>query len=434
MIDILISPIGTLLTLASDKPGPRRGSDMQDLGILHNVAVGIDLHRKSITYIGDPRGAWGSDLKIHKHGRGFKVINAEDKVVMPGFIDSHTHLVFAGNRADEFYKRAAGVSYADIAAAGGGIAKTMEATRQASEQDLHKLAAKRRRQLLLNGTTTMECKSGYGLSVDNERKLMRVINSIAAKTDGLFLRTYMGAHLVPPEFADRRMDYVRQVTEELEYMAQNKLCDFYDIFVDPLAFSQAEAQLIVDRGRQLGLRFRVHADEFGDDGTAAWAVANGAVSADHLGGIGEAGIAALAGSETIATLLPGTMFFSGHGRYAPARKMIDAGCALALATDLNPGSSLLYSMPMVLTLAVLQMQMSAAECITAATINAAPALGIADQTGSIEVGKRADLLVLDCATPEELAYHVGADIVRDVFMSGRYLKLNGEDHTGLPRN
>jgi imidazolonepropionase len=400
---------------------------MSELGVLHDVCLGIDLRQGIISYIGDIDGAWKSQ-KVSRH---LTVHNADENVVMPGFVDSHTHLVFAGDRADEFYKRASGVSYADIAAAGGGIRRTMEATRLASEEELLALARSRYRQMLQNGTTAFECKSGYGLNVDSERLLMRVINTIAQETNTLFKRTYMGAHLVPPEFVDDRQGYVQQVATELEFMSGSDQCDFYDIFVDPLAFTQDEAQLIANRGRELGLRLKCHADEFGDDGTAAWAVINEAVSADHLGGIGEAGIAALAASGTIATLLPGTMFFSGHGKYAPARRMIDSGCAVALATDLNPGSSLLYSMPLVMTLAALKMQMNAAECITASTINAAHALGIAELTGSLEVGKRADFIVLDCKSPQDLAYHVGADLVRDVFVAGRYVKLNGVDHSGL---
>jgi imidazolonepropionase len=230
---------------------------------------------------------------------------------------------------------------------------------------------------------------------------------------------------VPPEFAHDRDSYVDLVIDQLREVAAAGLADFYDVFVDPLAFTREEAQRIVAAGRDTRLGLKLHADEFGDDGTTAWGVAEGALSCDHLGGIGDAGIEALATSSTIATLLPATMFFSGHGVFPPARRLIEAGCAIALATDLNPGSSLVYSMPLTMTLAVLKMGLSAEECIVASTINAAHALGIAATTGSLETQKRADVIILDVPHYEELPYHLGRDLVRDVIIRGRVVKSNG---------
>jgi imidazolonepropionase len=202
-------------------------------------------------------------------------------------------------------------------------------------------------------------------------------------------------------------------------VATKRLAEFVDVFIDPLAFTQAEAEPIIAATQASGLKLKLHGDEFGDDGTAAWGVARGAVSIDHLGGVSDAGIHALAASDTIATLLPGTMFFSGHGRYAPARRMIDAGCAVALATDLNPGSSHIYSLPFIMTLASLHMGMTAAECLTACTVNAAQALGAADRVGSLEPGKRADLVIWDCASYEQLPYHVGTNLAHTVVCGGQ---------------
>jgi imidazolonepropionase len=354
------------------------------------------------------------------------LIDAGGCVVLPGFVDSHTHLVFAGDRADEFYRRARGESYQQIAASGGGIANTMAATRAAESGILFSLARKRLHRLYSNGTTTVEIKTGYGLTREAELAGLSVINALRDSEPGLILATLLAAHLVPPEHTERRQEYVTLVGELVQTAAEQGLADFYDVFVDPLAFTSDETLRIVAAGKQTPLGLKLHADEFGDDGTAALGVGLGAVSVDHLGGIGAAGIAALAASETVATLLPATMFFSHHRQYAPAREMIEAGCAIALATDLNPGSSLVYSMPLVMTLAVLEMGLSAAECMVAGTINGAHALGLADLVGSLEAGKRADLIIADVASYDEIPYHVGCDIIRDVFIRGQGVKRNGQ--------
>jgi imidazolonepropionase len=414
VIDLLIAPCGQLLTLAGDNHRPRRGPAMSELGIVLAGALGVDTRRRLVEYAGP-----SADVPRDLLAKNCEVISSAGKVVMPGFVDSHTHLVFAGSRADEFYRRAAGESYQEIAKAGGGIAVTMGETRRASEEELAQGALKRLIQLYRNGTTTVETKTGYGLDPESEWSSLRAIDSLKQVAQGLVFSTYLGAHLIPPEYRDNRQAYVDSVVSQLREIASTGKVDFFDIFVDPLAFTLEESKEIARAGLEAGLRLRLHGDEFGDDGTAAWAASVGAVSVDHLGGIGESGIAALASSDTVATLLPATMFFSGHGKFAPGRKLIEAGAAVALATDLNPGSSLVYSMPLTMTLAVLEMQMSAEECIVASTINGAHALCAADCIGSLEPGKRADFLILDLPHYRELAYHVGANYITAVYHGGK---------------
>ncbi|MBN2082469.1 imidazolonepropionase [bacterium] len=420
MIDLLISPCRQVVGLAGDNAKPRRGQALSDLGLIEHGAVGISVANGTIEYVGPV-----ADLDSSLLSASCPVLDAANCVVMPGFVDSHTHLVFGGSRADEFFRRTRGETYQEISRSGGGINKTVQATRQTSGEDLFRSAQQRLLQLYNNGTTTVEIKSGYGLDFENELKMLEVISHLAEVSPGLILGTFLGAHFFPPEYKENRAGYVAEVIRQLEHVADHSLADFYDIFIDPLAFSRDEAEQIVAAAQYTSLALRLHADEFGDDGTAAWGVNQGALSCDHLGGIGPEGIAALAASDTVATLLPATMFFSGHGEYAPARKLIEAGCAVALASDLNPGSSLVYSLPLTMTLAALNMAMSAEECITACTINAAHALGLASLIGSLEQGKRADVIVLNVPHYEEIAYHVGCEIVRDVIIRGRVIKRNG---------
>ena len=421
MIDLLVSPCGQLLTLeGAGGPVPRRGAGMSELGVVEGGTLGLTSATGRIAYVGSSSGLDRSLLTDD-----CTTIDASGCVVMPGFIDSHTHLVFGGSRADEFYRRARGETYQEIAAAGGGIRSTMSQTRSASQEQLLADARWRLLRMYANGTTTVETKSGYGLLPDAELKQLEVVAELRRSVPGRILSTYLGAHLIPPEYAEDRAGYVDIVIKQLCEVAEAGLADFYDIFVDPLAFTREEAQRIVAAADGLPLGLRLHADEFGDDGTTAWGVSVGALSCDHLGGVGDEGITALASSRTVATLLPATMFFSGHGEYAPARRMIEAGCAVALATDLNPGSSLVYSMPLTMTLAVLEMAMSAEECIVASTINAACALDMASEVGSLAVGKRADVLVIDLPHYNEIAYHVGCDAVRDVLIGGQWVKRGG---------
>lgn len=394
---------------------------MHDLGVVPNGALGVNTHSGLIEYAGVASGLASSLITATAQR-----LDARGSVVMPGFVDSHTHLVYAGSRASDFYARAAGQTYQQIAQAGGGIASTVAATRQASSEDLLTLARTRLHRLYSAGTTSVEIKSGYGLSRDHELLALKVISQLADSSPGLVRRTFMGAHALPPEYAGRRHDYISKLCSMMPEIGMGGWADYCDVFIDPLAFSAEESRQLQAFAASAGLRLRVHADEFGDDGTAAWAAAHGAVSADHLGGVGEQGIAALAASNTVATLLPTSMFYTGHERYAPGRALIDAGCIVALASDHNPGSSLVYGMQFVLTLAALKMRMTPEECIVASTINGAHALELGAVTGSLELGKRADFIVLDLPDYRELPCQIGGDFVREVYMAGQPAKQGGQ--------
>jgi imidazolonepropionase len=402
-----------LLTLAGAHSGPRTGAALCDVGLVTDGAVAA-LEGQVV--------AVGSTAQVRASvvlAPDATVVDAHGCVVLPGFVDPHTHLVFAGSRADEFEMRLRGATYLDIAASGGGILRTVAATRAADEEALVRLGLARLDRMLRLGTTTAEVKSGYGLSLADELKQLRAIHRASALHEIDLVATVLAAHAVPPEFAGDPDGYVTLVTQEiLPTVAEEDLAEFCDAFCDVGAFTLPQGRRVLEAGAELGLIPKLHADEFSDLGGARLAAELGAVSADHLLRASEAGLAALAEAGTVAVLLPGTAFYLNLP-YANARRMIEMSVPVALATDYNPGSSPTWSMPAIISLACIAMKMSPAEAIAAATINAAWAIGMAEEVGSLEPGKAADMTVFDVPDHREIAMPFGSSLVRQVIKRGR---------------
>jgi imidazolonepropionase len=346
-------------------------------------------------------------------------IDAGGKVVLPGFIDSHTHVLFAGSRVDEFEQRLRGASYAEISARGGGILSTVQRVRQASKEQLKALARPRLRRMLQLGVTTVEVKSGYGLTPADEVKCLEAIAELNAEGPWELVPTFLGAHAVPPEYRSDREGYLRSLCEDmLPEVARQGLAEFCDVFCETGVFSVVESRRILTRARDLGLRLKLHADELSPLGGAELAAEVGAVSADHLLCITETGIDALAASGTVATLLPGTAFFLGVD-YAPARRLIERGVAVALASDCNPGTCMTENLPLLGSMACTQMDMLPGEVVTALTRNAAAALARSDRLGSLTPGKQGDMIVCNVSDYREIFYHFGINHVECVLKRGR---------------
>jgi imidazolonepropionase len=340
-------------------------------------------------------------------------------ILFPGFVDSHTHAVFGAPRLDDHERRALGATYQAIAAAGGGILQSVRDVRSRDSAELEQLTRARLLAMRAHGSTTIEVKSGYGLELESELKQLRVIRRLV-ETDRLQLvPTFLGAHEVPPEYRARRAEYVRVVVEDmLPVVAREGLARCCDVFCEPGVFDQTETRTVLTAARQAGLALKLHADELEGSGGAELAAELGALSADHLASISDSGIRALAGSATVAVLLPGTMSFLGRGRQAPARRIVEAGAAIALATDFNPGSSPTPSLPFVMSLAVSQLGLRHAEAVVATTVNAAAALGLAGDRGQIAPGFAADFVACDVSDWREVAYWVGVNLVTDVWTGG----------------
>jgi imidazolonepropionase len=353
------------------------------------------------------------------------ILDARGKIVIPGLVDCHTHLVFAGDRADEFEMRIQGLTYEEIAARGGGIVRTVAATRQASRDQLLQETRRRLDRMLCFGVTTVEVKSGYGLSLADEVRLLEAIRELAAEHACELVPTFMGAHEVPPEWRHDRRGYVRLVAEEMiPSVAERNLAEFCDVFLERGVFDRNETEQILRAGRSHGLKPKLHADEFSDCGGAELAASLGAVSADHLIRISDAGIQALHRSKTVAVLLPGTSSFLRID-YAPARRLIDAGVPVALATDCNPGSCMTENLSLIGALGCTQLRMLPAEVLTALTLNAAAALDRSDRIGSLEVGKQADVVICDVSDYRQLFYHFGVNHAHTVLKRGRVVVSAG---------
>jgi imidazolonepropionase len=339
-------------------------------------------------------------------------------VLLPGLVDAHTHAVFGGPRLEDHERRARGIDYKEIAAAGGGILQSVRDVRARSAEDLRDLTARRLEMLLQLGTTTVEVKSGYGLSVADEIKQLDVIRALRRRPPRL-VATFLGAHEVPEEHRADPEGYVRLIVDEmLPAVARQSVARFCDVFCEPGVFSVDQSRRIFDAARRYGLGLKLHADELDGSGGAELAVAVGAASADHLAAVSDRGVAALAASATVAVLLPGTMLFLGKRNQAPARRLIDAGAAVALATDFNPGSSPGMSLPLMGMLGISQMRMSPAEAIVAITVNGAAALGEAGVTGQIAAGFRGDLVLMGVRDWREVVYWYGTNLVRATWLGG----------------
>jgi imidazolonepropionase len=409
-VDILIVNAEELVTLAGSSQKPRIGKQMRELGIVHNGGLAI----KDGKIL-----AVGKTADIIKNFKAENIINANGKTVLPGFVDPHTHLVFAGSREDEFQMRIEGASYLEILGAGGGILKTVKETRKASVEKLVDCGLKTLDAMLEHGTTTAEAKSGYGLTTKDELKILEAIKRVNQLHCMDVVSTFMGAHTIPPEYKGNAQGYASLVTEDMiPKVAERGLAEFCDVFCERGVFSLEQSRRILVSGKNHGLKSKVHADEMSMMGGAEFAADVEAVSAEHLLFSSQEGIKAMAARGVIAVLLPAAAFSLMMGRYADARLMIDLGVPVALGTDFNP-NCWVENMQLVIALACHFMKLTPAEAITAATINAAHAIGRAAEVGNLEVGKKADIVIINVPNHKFVGYRFGVNLVDKVIKNGR---------------
>jgi len=409
-VDMLIVNADELITLAGSSQKPRVGKEMRELGIIRNGALAIKDGKIMVV---------GKTMDITKSFKAETIVNASGKIVMPGFVDPHTHLVFAGSREDEFQMRVEGAYYMEILQAGGGILKTVKETRKASEEKLVRFGLKTLDVMLEHGTTTVEAKSGYGLTVKDEIKILEAMQRINQLHCIDIVPTFMGAHAIPPEFKGNIEGYLNLVVEDMiPKIAEKQLAEYCDVFCEKGVFSLEQSRRILAAGKSYGLKPKIHADEMTTLGGAELAAEISAVSAEHLLFSSIEGTKAMAKKSVIAVLLPAAAFSLMSGRHADARKMIELGVPVALGTDFNP-SCWVENMQLVIAFACHFLRLTSAECITAATINAAHAIGRAGEVGSLEIGKKADVIVLDVPNHKFLGYRFGVNLVEKVVKNGR---------------
>ncbi len=415
-IDLLLVRANQVVTLAGGE-GPRAGrAASNDLGVVEDASVAV--HRGRVLEVGPA-------LDLARRYRALRRVSCRDRVVLPGFVDAHTHPAFVGSRADEFARRCRGETYEEILAAGGGILASAERVRDASTDELAAAVRRHLDRMLLHGTTAVEAKSGYGLAVDAEVKSLEAIRRAAKRHPVRVVATLLGAHALPARAAKDRASYVREVIEEMiPRVAKRRLATFQDVFVEKGAFTVAEARQILEAGRRYGLRPKVHADQFRDGGGARLAAEVGAISAEHLDATGRAGRRRLREAGVVAVLLPASCLFLGLAR-PDARAFIDEGVPVALATDFNPGSSPTENLGLVAALGCAELGMTPEEAVVAITQNAACAIGLDAEAGRIEAGRRADLVVLDAPAYVHLPYRLGTNLVRTVVAGGRVVVSQG---------
>ena len=414
-MNLLVHHIKELVPVRTDGAPWLAGNRMRELGILHDASVVV---RDGIIRWVGPSSDLPSGIASDVHQ-----LDASAYVALPGFVDSHTHLVFAGSRDEEFAMRSAGMTYQEIASQGGGILKTVTATRAATKKELKKLASRFLDALMRHGTTTVEIKSGYGLDPESEIRMMEVISDLATEHFLTVVRTFLGAHAIPPEHREAPERYIEIVIDRmLPHIVRRGLADFCDVFCEKGYFSVDQSRRILTAARSLGLKLKIHADELAPSGGSELAAELRTVSADHLEHISDEGIRMLRDAGVVAVALPGVSFFLNHG-YAPARRLIEAGAPLAIASDFNPGSCMSFSMPLMMTIACTHMRMTVEECIAATTINGAAALGLSDRLGSVEVGKEADIVLYDIPNYRHLAYHFGANHAAKIIKRGTILEF-----------
>jgi len=407
-VDLVIKNAAELLTLSPSFEGK------SGLGILRDGSVALKGER--IVWVGETARL----LKEVSLGPQGREVDATGKVVMPGLIDSHTHLIFAGSRENEFEQRIQGLSYLEIAERGGGILSTVEATRKASFDELFSLGRKRLNRMLSKGVTTIEAKSGYGLSLDDELKILRVVKALQADHPIDIAPTFLGAHTLPKEYRDARSRYIDLLTQEMiPRVAEEGLAEFCDVFCEKGAFDVEESRRILTTGKRYGLKPKIHADQLSPGGGAELAAEMGACSADHLEYVSRTGIERMVEKNVTAVLLPGASFFLSMKKLPPAREMIERGVAVSLATDLNPGSSMTESLPLIMTMGCTLLKMMPHEVIQATTLHAAKSIAREDEIGALDVGKQADVLVLDVPGFRYLPYHFGVDHVEYVIKKGK---------------
>ncbi len=407
MTSILLKNIGQLVTVSGESRKPRTGKGMSDLGIIEDAGVWIS--HGQITAVG---------AADHMEHDAEPIIDCSGKTVMPGFVDPHTHLVFAGSREKELGMKLGGMTYMDILRSGGGILSTVRSTREATKEQLLAETRKRLDTMLAFGTTTAEAKSGYGLEPETEMKMLEVLQELDASHPVDIVPTFLGAHAIPEEYAGRSDDYIRTMIDILPEIREKKLAEFCDVFCEEGAFDLIQSNELLTAAKENGLGLKIHADEIENLGGSRLAAELGAISAEHLVVTSEKDMEAMASAGVIGVLLPGTPYSLMQEHYADARKMMEMGMPIALATDLNP-NCWTESMQFVISLACYKMRMTPEEAIIASTLNAAHAVGRADSVGSIEVGKQADLIILDVPNYAHIPYHFGVNHVETVIKKGQ---------------